>query len=147
MKNLENYPILGKVNNTINGELTYSLYISGIAYESWFDKNGLPTGAYFLDGGTYNFSTSLAEDFDFEEDANSQIQLVLKWDDEKTLIYKGLMIIGDEVLYVDTTEMERRPYAQYGKIAIPVVDNNGLVVIQRGINGTKRTRSCSRFCS
>ncbi|MGL5576792.1 MAG: hypothetical protein ACRDCW_14735, partial [Sarcina sp.] len=145
MKNLENYKQLIDINNTLTGELNYSLYISGIAYESWFDKSGLPIMPLPLAGMTYNFSTSLAEDFTTVNGMDRQI--VLHWDDQKTFFYKGLMIVGDEVMYVDTTIMKSKPSSYYGKLAIPVVDIDGNIVIQRGVNGTRAcNHKVGRFC-
>jgi hypothetical protein len=114
----------------------------GIAYEYWFDKNGHPITPLALAGMTYNFSSCLAEDF--TEDAT---QLVLEWSDEKTVFYKGLAVIEDELVYIDTTVMKSKPYLYYGKLAIPVVDYEGNTVIYRGVNGTKaQNHKAKRYC-
>lgn len=145
MKDLKNYNEIKKINSTMCGELSYSVYANNLAYETWFDAGGMPVAGLELSGMTYNFSTSLSEDFGTDE--NNSRQIVLKWDDQKTLFYKGLMVVGDEVMHVDTTEMSNRPSSYYGKIAIPVIDIDGKVIIKRGVNGTVATSHCAHsFC-
>ncbi|MGL5100430.1 MAG: hypothetical protein ACRC6B_10480, partial [Fusobacteriaceae bacterium] len=140
MINYNDYKMIKKANETLNGELAYDFFIHGIAYKYWFDEYGSPVTPSGPSGShTYNLSTTIEEDFPTSGVASEQ--LVLKWNPIDTIYfdYIGLMIVNNEVLFINTHQMSSKPFFNTNtKNVIIPVSAEGKTIIKRACFSTKK---------
>ncbi len=145
MRDLTNYDTIKSMNKSINGEINYSVYMHGVAYGTWFNEDGHPTdtidtiGPVQTNVAVFNFSSTTTDEFDLTESAD---QIVLHWPTEvgRQFCYKGLVAIGDEIIYIDTYQLTTRPTTSLDKkVVIPAIQDSKQV-IRRGVGGTKPCR-------
>ncbi|MGL5100245.1 MAG: hypothetical protein ACRC6B_09515, partial [Fusobacteriaceae bacterium] len=120
MIDFNKYPTISNMNKNLNGEISYSIYAHGIAYKTWFDEFGFPTdsdftlGPIFSKTAKYNYSGRLTEE-GFKE-GDFHLKLYWKQPSGAQFHYKGLLAIGDEIIYIDTNQLTKKPTAGLGNI-------------------------------
>lgn len=131
MRNLNYYNGLTSYHNNSSGTNDYYIYMNGISNGVLFDKNGTPlyNGDGSLRTATHaNFQSYLTRLSETPDIFDQYTDMYIYWDYDKngTFDYRGLAVMGEEVVYIEDVIID------------PSVGENELKLkIKREINGTK----------